>query len=93
MTWEYRVLSVPEPEGTESGEWLEIVEVYYDENGKLVNRTVDSMKPCGETVEEVREALLMMLDATEKPVLREADVDAAFKGTGAPIYAEPREKK
>ena len=66
MSWDYRVIK-----HVRQGEsWLEIHEAYYekgeDEPGSW---TEESVKPMGETVEELQKDLEYMLQALEKPVL------------------------
>ena len=60
MYWNYRVIN--------TGDGFELHEVYYDENDKPMSRTADYIL-YGETVDEIRNALLMMLRDIEKPVL------------------------
>lgn len=75
--WNYRIIRhvKEEPSGGHY-EWFSIHEVYYDKDGKPNGCTVDPVGPTGDTAEEVRRALLMMLSDTGKPVL---DYDEDFK--------------
>lgn len=65
MSWNYRIVEV------DGG--FELHEVYYDDDGKPEARTADYII-YGETVDEIREALLMMLRDIEKPVLNDDDI-------------------
>lgn len=68
MYWNHRVLKRIE-DNTES---YIIVEVYYnDEDGLIIGWTANAIEPWGTNVDEVRQTLHWMLDATEKPVLDE----------------------
>ena len=68
-TWEYRVAERVSSH-PQIGEvvWHEIIEVYYDDNGKL-DATSDKICPAGDSVEDLREDLELMLLATSKPVI------------------------
>jgi hypothetical protein len=61
MTWNHRVR-------LRNG-WFEIVEAYYDADGKLEMQTVDAVSPGGETVDELRDELNRMLRALDEPVI------------------------
>jgi len=54
-------------------ESYEIHEVYYDEAGKPKMYTENPMKPFGESVRELRQDLMWMLSALDKPVLTPRD--------------------
>jgi hypothetical protein len=49
--------------------FFEIHEVYYDETGRVDGITAFASAPMGNTVEELREELQMMLRALDAPVL------------------------
>jgi hypothetical protein len=66
-TWDYRV--VRHKGVHDMGDFLQIHEVYYDENGMPDMVTEDPVAAGGETIEEVRQVLEWMLAATEKPIL------------------------
>ena len=68
-TWEYRVVEriTSHPQIGEVV-WHEIIEVYYDDDGKL-DATSDKICPAGDTVEDLREDLELMLEALDKPVV------------------------
>ena len=55
------------------GESYEIHEVYYDEDGKPRAYTMNSVKPFGEDIRELRQDLMWMLASLEKPVLTPDD--------------------
>jgi len=60
-----------------------IHEVYYDNDGNIKSMTSDSVKPWGDTKDELRLELLRMLDALNKPDIdlaeREDDWEFAVK--------------
>jgi hypothetical protein len=65
MTWDYRVIK-----HTDEGEVsYQIHEVYYDENQIIESWTENSIKPYGETPVELKEDILMQLQACQKLVL------------------------
>lgn len=65
--WNHRVFAHTH---TDSGERrYEIHEAYYTDDGRLYAHTARSVPPYGESLEELRETLQMMLRATEQPVL------------------------
>jgi hypothetical protein len=49
--------------------WYGIHEVYYDEDGKTEGWTMDPVNPQGETLDELKEELVSMVEATLEPVL------------------------
>lgn len=65
MSWNYRIVEV------DGG--FELHEVYYDVNDKPYARTKDCYV-YGETVEELKNSLVKMLEATEKTVLNDDDI-------------------
>jgi hypothetical protein len=67
MSWNYRVMTV------NRGESYEIHEVYYDEGGQPRSYTMNSVKPYGADLRELRQDLMWMLAALEKPVLTPDD--------------------
>lgn len=72
MIWNHRVLR-----RLQDGEVsLNIVEVYYDETSGDIEGWTTSETVYGETVEELRQTLHWMLDATEKEILDEAELEA-----------------
>ncbi len=65
MAWDYRVIK-----HTDEGEVsYQIHEVYYDENQIIESWTENSIKPYGETPVELKEDILMQLQAFQKPIL------------------------
>jgi hypothetical protein len=62
-TWEYRV----EERVVGDNRWYEIIEVY-SEKGKVVG-TSDAVHPTGNTLEDLRQDLELMLRALDKPVI------------------------
>lgn len=72
MSWNYRVMSL------DGGKSFEIHEVYYKPDGTPSAYTMNSVKPFGEDLRELRENLMWMLTALDKPVLTLQD----FPGLG-----------
>lgn len=69
MSWNYRVVKHCNEE-LELSDSFNIHEVYYDEQGLIDSMTVDPVGlPHSDSVEDVRDILQKMLEATEKPVL------------------------
>jgi hypothetical protein len=69
MTWNHRVFITH----TEYGDWLDIRETYYNEEGNVEGWTMDAIAPGGETIEELRNELQRMLACLDKPVLEDKD--------------------
>ena len=65
MGWNHRVLRHIYTEET----WLAIHEVYYDDEGNPNSCTVDPIEPGGETLDELKAGLELMMKACEKPIL------------------------
>ena len=65
MAWDYRVIKHID-EGVVS---YQIHEVYYDEDQLIKSWTENSIKPYGETPDELKEDILMQLQAFQKPIL------------------------
>ncbi len=72
-TWDYRVLRKTDPNADTVS--YEVHEVYYHEDGSIDRWTAGSVRPYGETVEELREDLRHFLHAFRRPVLEEQQVD------------------
>lgn len=66
MSWNYRIIK----RTYEDDDYYELHEVYYEEGNKF-SWTVDAICPYGETVEELRSNIDMMLVAFSKPVMVE----------------------
>lgn len=75
MTWDHRAAcrTFRYPDGKKEKQWG-IREVYYRKNGRPFLYTKDFMEPHGETLEELREELVLMLRATYRQVFKESDV-------------------
>ena len=68
-SWEYRVVEkVSSRPHMDDAIWYEIIEVYYDDEGKI-DGTSDAVYPVGDSVEDLRKDLELMLRATNKPVI------------------------
>ena len=65
MSWNYRVMK----KKIRGEDVFEIHEVYYHPNGGIKAWTENPIIPYGETMEELREDILMQSRALEKPVL------------------------
>jgi hypothetical protein len=70
--WNHRVVKTYYPDMDET--FFSVHEVYYNDNGDLTNCTVLGVRPRGESLEELREELNMMLRALDKPVLIDGEV-------------------
>lgn len=72
-TWGYRVVKhTPKVLPKESHVWFDICEVYCDRHGKL-SWTVEGKAPIGDSPDELKDDLNMMLNACDLPVLEEKD--------------------
>ena len=75
-TWEYRVVErVASHPNIGEVVWHEVIEVYYDDDGKL-DATSDKIYPAGDTVDDLREDLELMLTAISKPVISHEELDS-----------------
>lgn len=69
--WNHRVI---EKIDVQSGEhYFEIHEVYY-ESGEIISYTRESVGPFGESEEELKEDLKLLMTAFDHPVLQEEDL-------------------
>lgn len=72
--WNYRLMQKIDGAGTSFEETvLYVVEVYYDENNKIIGWT-DEKTVYGDNVEEVRQTLEWMILSLDKPILIESDL-------------------
>ena len=75
MTWNYRVVK-GKCQGSISGELFRIKEAYYSKNKKKpTSLTVEAVYAQGETLEELKEDFDHMLEAFDKPVLKDKEYD------------------
>ena len=95
--WSYRVLK-QQFEGKGEEPWVEveygIVEVYFDEDGAPVGYCDPHV--LGDSVDELRSVLGMMLDALDRPILETSDFKAEQERTGlgrAKPIVVPRDPK
>lgn len=65
--WNYRAVEQKYKEES----WLEIKEVYYEENRPYAY--ADAGSPYGDNIKELKKVLTQMLEALEKPVLKDTD--------------------
>lgn len=84
MSWSYRVVhqTIPSQSVSADEEYYEIYEVFYDDDGNP-NGYGDA-HPGGEDIEELRDELLLMIDAVNQPVLEMKDLDE-HTDWGAPL--------
>lgn len=71
--WNHRIILKKE-DGDSEGCYYEIHEVYYNEDGTIWAITEESVKPFGDTVEDLKVGMKLMLTAFEEPVLIEDDI-------------------
>ncbi len=69
--WNHRVLRKKESDGNY---YFQIHEVYYDENGKAWAATETPARPLGESQEELKETVQLMLNACDFPILDYDDI-------------------
>lgn len=69
MTWEFRFVNTPSDNGGE--DWLELREVYYNDDGSLMGHA----NPClgSETAAGVKQIAARWMRASKKPTLHEKD--------------------
>lgn len=68
--WNHRIIQKED----DGNIYYEIHEVYYNENGTIWAITEESVKPFGDTVEDLKVGMKLMLTAFEEPVLIEDDI-------------------
>lgn len=74
VTWNYRLMQRIEGAGTNFEETvIYIVEVYYDDDGKLIGWT-NEKTVYGEDIAEIRQTLEWMALALDKPILIESEL-------------------
>ena len=67
MGWNHRVMKHEKADGDD--DWYQIHEVYYDSKREPDSWTADGISPGGNTLEDLRDELIRMLEATEKEIL------------------------
>lgn len=72
MTWNYRIVQ-HEPVNKFVGIYFDIAEVYYDDAGNIKNYA-KGVSPQGDTPEELKSDLQMMLEAFDHPILTITDL-------------------
>lgn len=70
MSWNYRL--VRHTQGDDS--YITVHEVYYDDDGNPKAYTIDAVSPGGETLDELRDDLILYLQAFGKGVLDADDI-------------------
>ena len=81
MSWNYRVMAIPDPKKGWTEVTLTINDVYYNDHGapdsygSLMEGPVyrPGQVACGDTIEELQEDLKNMLLACDKPILCSGD--------------------
>jgi hypothetical protein len=66
-TWEYRMVQI-------NKDWLSIHEIYYDDEGVINGWIEEASSPGGETTDELKSDLTLMMTALYKPVLLKEDL-------------------
>ena len=66
--WNHRVMKHEKADGDD--DWYQIHEVYYNGKREPNSWTVEGIVPGGNTLEDLRDELIMMLEATEKEILK-----------------------
>jgi len=72
MTWNYRVISKPDPGGL--ADQFGIHEVYYDSAGRIEAWTEEPCSPFGESLAELQADAERMSQALSRPVLSEPEI-------------------
>lgn len=70
MSWDYRIVQTQETSGEQ---FFAAYEVYYDDQGRPISRTLKPSFPSGETLEELSEDFEYYRRALDKPVLADED--------------------
>lgn len=70
--WNHRVVKKHYHETDET--LFSIHEAHYNDNGELYGYTESGVAPCGESLEELRETLNRMFEASYRPVLVDGEV-------------------
>jgi|TARA_R110002167_G_scaffold147043_1_gene339026 hypothetical protein len=65
MGWNHRVMK--QKDGDD--DYYQIHEVYYKKNGKVDGYTARGTSPCGNSLQELREDLELMLKSLDKEIL------------------------
>ena len=65
--WNHRVMKHEKADGED--DWYQIHEVYYDSKLEPNSWTLEGIKPGGNTLKDLRDELIRMLEATEKEIL------------------------
>ncbi len=71
MSWNYRIIQFDQ---SSSEGWLEMREVYYEDDDGIWAYTTSSSSPAGETIEEAKRDWQAMGKAFDEPVLLESEL-------------------
>lgn len=75
MNWNYRVVR----KETQWGPEFSIKEFYYNAAGEIWGWTENDERPYGDSVEEVASSLRWMLEACERPVVLQTELDSIIE--------------
>jgi hypothetical protein len=70
MTWNLRVVK----EKIEASDYFSVREVFYNDDGSIRRYTEEATGVAGESVEELRQYALWVLECLDKPVLVDGEV-------------------
>lgn len=73
MIWNYRVINYTNKDDNETYSYLEIHEVYYNEDGSLNYYLLEDPQIGGTNVEDIQETLEKLRKALDKPALTPED--------------------
>ena len=81
-TWNHRIVKKRDPNYKEGAIWpvefyYEVHEVHYNNNGDLCAITEDPIAPYGESIDDLKETLEWMLNACDKPILIDGEIEYA----------------
>ena len=76
-TWNYRLVNVTDDSGDHE---VGLYEVYYDDAGHPISRTLDPAEFVGENADEIRKALKRAIKATGQAVLRDSEIGSRTTG-------------
>jgi hypothetical protein len=82
--WNYRVVRFTSEVNGVRGDWLEVREVYYDDEGNPEAYTADEAGPGGETLDELRADHALIAQAFERPIINAEDLPRDAEPTAPP---------
>lgn len=75
--WNFRVVKTQDP----MGDYYLVREIYYHDDGSLYAIAEEPAAVGGESIEELREVIAMILSCLDKPALAEDEVDFVGRPT------------